>query len=370
MFQSLTINMSPSRMLHSTNQTPKTLESATARLTSFYSDSGARKLWNMVEAWTVTSPLAIRAGIVFPVHLRAHEQSLAPRFVDTFFQFLPCSHNLRSLEFVGLDLRREQWVTLESLPALESLKLISCFLAPSSHLERPLKLKELEIAGGFSPCVIDEHVVSVLCNPAYLEKLTLIDALVTHTVLVAVSSMGCFPHLTYLNIIVKSFSRDHFLTFLVAIPSLTTLRIFPWSANITPDQPLPTLSSFRSYNGYPHMLAHIVPGRPVDRVCLILLVDTASKDDGQPDDYAIRTDLVSNVLDISRSAVPVRRLTIEYFLPTLERLTAIANYLPDLHYLDLVLISSPPPPMPVSAILSLCCTIVNVISTGRPRLRL
>src|SRR6267154_4525098 len=108
------------------------------------------------------------------------------------------------------------------------------------------------------------------------------------------------------------------------------------------------VSSLRSYDGYPHLLSHIVPGRPVDCVCLVLMVVIVSKDGVQPDHFAIHTDFVSTVRDISRSAVPVRRLVIEYLLPTFGNLTAIANYLPDLHRLDLGLISGPPLLIPVS----------------------
>ncbi|OJA19468.1 hypothetical protein AZE42_04914, partial [Rhizopogon vesiculosus] len=268
-FQSLAINLSSSPILpldqksvpRSTNQKPNTLELATARVKSFYSDPDARELWDM--------------------------------------------------------------------------------------------LKELEIAGGnFSPRSIDGCPVSVLCNPPYLERLTLIDSLVTPTALTALSSMEHFPHLTYLSVLVNPSSRGHFLRFLATIPSLITLRIFPWSADITPDYPLPAMSYLRSYNGYPHFLSHVVPGRPVDRVCLVLLEITTSKEDGQTDDYTIHTDLVSNLLDISRSTVPVRSLKIEYFQPTLQHLTAIAKYLPDLYCLDLVLISAPSSLIPEDLIIS------------------
>ena len=109
-----------------------------------------------------------------------------------------------------------------------------------------------------------------------------------------------------------------------------------------PDLPLPALVSLRSYNGHPDLLSHIVPGRPVDCVCLALSAGAASKDSCQLDNYAIHSRLVWSFLDISRSAAPVRSLTIEYYLPTLEHLTAIVHYLPDLHHLEFVLIDSPP----------------------------
>ncbi|OAX38221.1 hypothetical protein K503DRAFT_800600 [Rhizopogon vinicolor AM-OR11-026] len=355
-FQSLAINLSSSPILpldqksvpRSTNQKHNTLELATSRVNSFYSDPDARELWDMVEAWSVTAAYSALSTF-FPTRLQKHDQKQS---ADAVFQFLSCSRNLRSLELARLDLGREQWVTLQSLPALETLKLTSCFFSASSHLE-PLKLKELEIAGGnFSPRSFDGYLVSVLCNPAYLEKLTLIDSLVTPTALTALSSMEHFPHLTYLSVLVSPSSRGHFLRFLAAIPSLVTLRIFPWSADITPDHPLPAMSYLRSYNGYPHFLSHVVPGRPVDRVCLVLLEVTTSKEDGQTDDYTIHTDLVSNLLDISRSTVPVSSLKIEYFQPTLQHLAVIAKYLPDLYYLDLVLISAPPPLIPEDLIIS------------------
>ncbi|KAG0706968.1 hypothetical protein DFH29DRAFT_899398 [Suillus ampliporus] len=350
-FQSLTITLPSPAILplnqklvrHSTNKAPKMLERAATRFTSFYSDPSAGELWGMVQNWTVTTAPAIRSNMFFPVH--SQEQSLDLRSVDAVFPFLSHSCNLRTLELFRMNLGRQQWLILESLPALETLRLVSCLFAPSSHLDGPLKLKELAIAGdSFGPRSIDEHLVSVLCNTAYLEKLTVIDFLITHTVLETLSSMAPFPHLTYLSIFVESLSGEHFFRFLAATPALATLRIFPWSADITPPHPLPALSSLQSYDGYPHLLSHIVPGRPVDCVCLVLLMVT--KEDDQPDDYAIHTELVLTMRDISRSAVPVRRLAIEYFLPTLGNLTAIANYLPDLHRLDLGLISGPPPLTP------------------------
>ncbi|KAG1734894.1 uncharacterized protein EDB91DRAFT_575766 [Suillus paluster] len=350
-FQSLTITLPSPAVLplnqklvrRSTNKAPKMLERAATRLTSFYSDPSASELWGMIQNWTVTTAPAIRSNSFFPIH--SQEQSLALKSVDVVFPSLSRSCNLRSLELVRMNLGRQQWLILESLPALETLRLISCSFHPSPHLDGSLKLKELAIAGdSFGPRSIDEHLVSVLCNPAYLEKLTVIDFLITHTILAALLSIAPFPHLTYLSIFVESLSGDHFFRFLASTPALTTLRIFPWSANIIPPHPLPALSSLRSYDGYPHLLSHIVPGRPVDCVCLVLLMVT--KDVDQPDDYAIHTELVSTVRDISRSAVLVRRLAIEYFLPTLDNLTTIANHLPDLHRLDLGLISGPPPLTP------------------------
>lgn len=353
-FQSLTVTLpSPAvfsldqnLIRHSTNKAPKMLERAATRITSLYSDPSASELWDMVQDWTVATAPTIRSNIFS--FARSQEKNLVPRSVDAVFPFLSCSRNLRSLELVRVNLGRQQWIIIECLPALETLRLISCLFPPSSHLERPLKLKELAIAGdSFGPRSIEERLVSVLCNPAYLEKLTLIDFLVTHTILAALSSMAPFPHLTYLSIFVTSLSGDHFFKFLAAVPALATLRIFPWSANITPPRPLPALSSLRSYDGYPNLLSHIVPGRPIDCVCLVLMMVTA--DDDHPD-YVIHTELVSIVRDISHSIVPVRRLAIEYFLPTIENLSAIAKHLPDLHRLDLGLISGPPPLTPVSIV--------------------
>ncbi|KAG2119314.1 hypothetical protein DEU56DRAFT_136884 [Suillus clintonianus] len=353
-FQSLTITLPSPEILplnqnlvrRSTNRAPKMLEHAATRLTSFYSDPSAGELWDMVQDWTVATAPGIRSNMF--CFTRSQEKGLVLRSIDTVFPFLSCSRNIRSLELVRVNLGRQQWIIIESLPALETLRLISCFFPPSSHLERPLKLKELAIAGdSFGPRSIEERLVSVLCNPAYLEKLTLIDFLVTHTVLAALSSMAPFPHLTYLSIFVTSPSADHFFSFLAAIPALSTLRIFPWSANITPPHPLPALSSLRSYDGYPNLLSHIVPGRSVDCICLVLMMVTT--DDDQPD-YAIHTELVSTMRNISRSTVPVRKLAIEYFLPTLDNLAVIAKELPDLHRLDLGLISGPPPLTPEEVI--------------------
>lgn len=349
-FKSLTVTLpSPAMLLlnqnlvhRSMNKVPEILERAATRITSFYSDPGAGELWGMVQDWTVATTPAIRSNMFR--FARSQEKNLAPTLVDALFPFLSCSRNLRSLELVRVNLGRQQWIIIECLPILDTLKLISCLFPPSSHLERPLKLKELAIAGdSFGPRSIEEDVVSVLCNPAYLEKLTLIDFLITHTVLAALSSMPPFPHLTYLSIFVTSPSGDHFFRFLAAIPALATLRIFPWSANITPLHPLPALSSLRSYDGYPNLLSYIVPGRPVDCVCLVLM--TVTTDDDQSD-YPLHTELVSIVRNISHSAVPVRKLAIEYFLPTFDNLTTIAKHLPDLHRLDLGLISGPPPLTP------------------------
>jgi hypothetical protein len=95
---------------------------------------------------------------------------------------------------------------------METLKLLSCFFSSSSHLER-LKLKKLEIAGGgFVPRSIDAYLGSVLCNPSYLEKLTLIDSL-----LATISSMDHFPHLT--TKCPQSFSCGRLLRFLAVIHS-------------------------------------------------------------------------------------------------------------------------------------------------------
>jgi hypothetical protein len=78
-----------------------------------------------------------------------------------------------------------------------------------------------------------------------------------------------------------------------------------------------------------------VPGRPVENVCLVpeASVDSQLRDGNTSGDFA------SVVLDISRSSVHVTTLRIQYFMPTLSRLTTIANHLPDLHLLDLNLIS-------------------------------
>jgi hypothetical protein len=82
-----------------------------------------------------------------------------------------------------------------------------------------------------------------------------------------------------------------------------------------------------------------VPGRPVDNVCFVLGVSV----DDQSRDVDTNDDLASVVLDISRSSVPVTTLRIQYFMPTLYRLTTIADHLPDLQLLDLNLIPISPP---------------------------
>jgi hypothetical protein len=350
-FESLTIDLSPDSppMLQRrigfnfrrTKRNTKTLKPAGTRLTSFYSDSGARELWDVVKSWTLIAEPTIRESLSLPAHdWRDLVQRVSMESFEDVFQLLPRSCNLRTLEIVAFDIGREHCVTLQSLPALETLKLVGCFFPSSSHFQRPLKLKELAIIGSFSRLPVDIHLVHVLCNPAHLEKLTLTHFFVTHTVLSALSYMEDFPYLTYLNVAVKPRSRGHLFKFLGATPSLTTLRILPWSANITPDRPLPALSSFRSYCGYPDLLSHIVPGRPVDSVTLVLRVATTPEDGGLTDAYAIHIDLIPTLLDISRSAVPVRSLRIECFLPTLYRLTTIANRLPRLRRLDLKIITA------------------------------
>ncbi|KAG1880869.1 hypothetical protein F4604DRAFT_1748333 [Suillus subluteus] len=270
-FQSLTVTLpSPGMLPPSQNlDLLKMLERAATRITGFYSDPSASELWDMVQDWTIATAPAIRSNIRYFV--RSQEKNLATR---------SCSPNLRSLELVRMNLGRQQWIIIESLPVLETLRLISCLFPPSSHLERPLKLKEA-------------------CN-----------------------------RWRQLRIFVTSPSGDHFSRFLSAIPALATLRIFPWSANITPPHPLPALSFLRSYDGYPNLLS-VHRAWTTSRLC-----------------YAIHSDLVSTVRDISLSAVPVRKLAIEYFLPTLDNLAAIAKHLPHLHHLDLGLISGPPPLTP------------------------
>ena len=225
MFRSLAISLRLS-VPQSTNQT-RTLEFATPRFMSFYSDPGARQLWNLVQAWTITAPSMISPSTILPLRSQIPGQSKAPLPLDTYFRLLSFSRNLRSLVFARLDLRTEHLVVLESLPALESLRLISCLFSLPSPFRRPLKLKELEIAAdSFNPSSIDEDVVPVLCNPSSLETFTLMDARSAHTVLTALLSVEQFPHLKHLNVVVESFSRAHFFRFLAAIPSPTTLRIF------------------------------------------------------------------------------------------------------------------------------------------------
>jgi hypothetical protein len=149
---------------------------------------------------------------------------------DAVFQVLPRSCNLRRLVIDSMDLGREQCAALQSLPALETLRLFGCYFLSSSHFQRPLKLKELMIAGGLSYHPIDNHLLYVLCNPAHLEKLTLVDLGTTdiiYPILSGLLSMGQFPRLTYLDMIVGSRSCSHFFKFLGAVPSLTTLYIPP-----------------------------------------------------------------------------------------------------------------------------------------------
>ncbi|KAJ8587046.1 hypothetical protein M405DRAFT_327113 [Rhizopogon salebrosus TDB-379] len=303
------------------------------RLVSFYLDPSARELWDMVQTWV----LQVAGQLVVD---RPREISF-----DAVFQVLPRSCNLRRLVIDSMDLGREQCAALQSLPALETLKLFGCYFLSSSHFQRPLKLKELMIAGGLSYHPIDNHLLYVLCNPAHLEKLTLADLSTTDiidTILSGLLSMGQFPRLTYLDMIVGSRSCSHFFKFLGAVPSLTTLHIPPGppqSAKVIPSHPLPALPSFRSYDGHPQLISHIVPGRPVDNVCFVLGVSV----DDQSRDCDTNHDFASVVLDISRSSVPVTTLRIQYFMPTLYRLTTIADHLPDLQLLDLNLIPISPP---------------------------
>ncbi|KAJ8589216.1 hypothetical protein M405DRAFT_933600 [Rhizopogon salebrosus TDB-379] len=110
------------------------------------------------------------------------------------------------------------------------------------------------------------------------------------------------------------------------------------SVGVIPSHPLPALPSFQSYDGHPQLISHIVPGRPVENVRLVHKVSR----DGQLCDGDTSSDFASVVLDISRSSVPVTTLRIQYFMPTLSRLATIADHLPDLHLLDLNLVSVSP----------------------------
>ncbi|KAJ8586483.1 hypothetical protein M405DRAFT_935344 [Rhizopogon salebrosus TDB-379] len=309
-----------------TNTTFRILESLGIRLLGFYSDPSAHELWDMVQTCRLSVADTGRRKTSF----------------DAIF--LSRSRNLRCLVIFCMDLGREHCAALQSLPALETLTLFGCSFLSSSHFQRPLKLKELMIADRLSYHTIDNHLLYVLCNPAHLEKLILTDLGTTdiiYTILSGLLSMGQFPRLTYLNILVESRSRSHFFRFLGAIPSLTTLilRTSVRSGRVIPSHPLPALSSFQSYDGHPQLISHIVPGRPVETVRLVPKVSR----DGQLCDGDTSSDFASVVLDISRSSVPVTTLRIQYFMPTLSRLATIADHLPDLHLLDLNLVPISPP---------------------------
>jgi hypothetical protein len=327
----------------------KTLTNTAIRIPSFYSDPSARELWDMVQICTlsvarlgswVVDGRSRKSTYVPDQSWQDFEQRLALASFDPVFLSRSC--NLRRLTFHFMDLGREHWVAQQ--PAPEALALPECSFLSSPHFQRSLKLKELIIDGSHSYHAIDNHLLYVLCNPAHLEKLILDDHHATETIYTVLSgllSMGQFPRLTYLNILVESQSCSHFFRFLGAIPSLTTLilRTSVRSGRVIPSHPLPALSSFQSYDGHPQLISHIVPGRPVETVRLVPKVSR----DGQLCDGDTSSDFASVVLDISRSSVPVTTLRIQYFMPTLSRLATIADHLPDLHLLDLNLVPISPP---------------------------
>jgi hypothetical protein len=372
-FQSLTIDLSPKSSpmpkrriglnFKRAKTTPQTLEPASIRLTSFYSDPRARELWDMVQSWTLIAKPSLKESLSLPAHdWQNRVQRMAVGSFDGVCQLLPRSCNLHTLEIVAFDLEREHCAALQSLPALETLKLVGCFFPCPFHFQRQLKLKELAVIGTFCDLPFNIRLVLMLCNPAHLEKLTLTHFFATYSALTSLSFIKDYPRLTHLSIAIKSRSGGLFFRFLGSTPSLATLKILPWSANITPDRPLPALSFFRSYYGYPDLLSHIVPGRPVDCVSLVLRVPTPSSENGShTDDYAIHVNVIPTLLDISRSAVPVRTLRIEYFLPTLYRLTTIAKHLRDLHHLDLELISASSQLLAVSDMLT--CVLCRLVDT-------
>ncbi|KAJ7495319.1 hypothetical protein FB451DRAFT_364899 [Mycena latifolia] len=273
----------------------------------------------LVRSWKVTlRPANIPTTRLAPNILKIHLfDAMYERATTTFRATLGVYQNLTALEISGFTIDAAFLGTLASLSHLEALtirnsEIVACkgFLGLGSLTACGLRLA----LGGEGPLQI--------ASPETLHTLNL-DADNESSPLIAGFGPAKLAHLTHLSF--GNIRSVHTLFgFLKQCPLLESLSItwLPRQSSLPAVHPS-TIPLLRTLTGPGALLQLLAPNRPVS--CATVLNDSTGLEPDQ---------LMRVCMDISRSASPLRSLSLPRTPPTLKFLDAITSLFPDLRELS------------------------------------
>ncbi|KAG1824823.1 uncharacterized protein BJ212DRAFT_1322614 [Suillus subaureus] len=219
------------------------------RLHALQSDSDAREVLGLVETWSIRtfgSPAPLEETEIMQYD-KASFPFVQPSF--SIFLILPLCRNLRVLSISDVQIEEERWSVLVKIPQLEYLNMERCDL---SSTDKVMKLKVVSIT-------YEAH-----------QRLTLLDLTFSNSFLLGLARVGQFENLKHLSVVVPETHMDTLFAFLSGTPSLTSLTISNFSTMAKPSKPVlqSVVLNLVAYDGFPTLIPILLPGRPVNVVCL------------------------------------------------------------------------------------------------------
>ncbi|KAJ6602742.1 hypothetical protein DFH09DRAFT_451198 [Mycena vulgaris] len=243
------------------------------------------------------------------------------RITTTFSATLGTYQNVSSLDIHRFNIEATFRNTLLSLPKLEDLTLRECNIVARDGF---LSLASLTILSNTGAPPSSDPLQ--LASPVSLGRLTL-NPSIELSPLMAGFGRVVFPRLVHISIdVIREGDVDRLFHFLEQCPRLEYLAIHALQGNPTlPDVHPNTIPLLRTLTGPPKLVQLLTPNHPVSEVRLV------AQDPGDNSQ-----NLMPVCMDILRSTIPLRSLTLPVIVPTLEVLVAATGLFPELRELTII----------------------------------
>ncbi|KAG1828281.1 hypothetical protein EV424DRAFT_1387011 [Suillus variegatus] len=316
------------------------------RLHAFQSDSDAWEVLRLVETWSIKafgSPAPLYEG-----EIMQYGKTTFP-FVQpsiSIFLTLPSCKNLRVLSISDIHMEEERWSALVKIPRLECLNMERCNLS-STDKSMNLKVVSITYEAHLDPPPVPPpttQLISSLFDIQHLERLTLLDLTFSSSFLLGLVQLGQFENLKHLSVIVPETHMDTLFAFLSMTPSLTSLTISNFSTMAKPSKPVlqSVIPNLVAYDGFPTLISILLPGRPVNAVCLRMNHRTDPQASlGNPFGVYDNNVICKALDDCSASARVVHDLMLSPFHPTPDSMQDIVRIHPNLRHLRLDILRTP-----------------------------
>ncbi|KAG1787375.1 uncharacterized protein HD556DRAFT_1409838 [Suillus plorans] len=316
------------------------------RLHALQSDSDAWEVLRLVETWSIKT-----FGLPAPLYeseIIQYGKATFP-FVQpsiSIFLILPSCRNLRVLNISDIHMEEERWSALVKIPRLECLNMERCNLS-STGKSMNLKVISIIYEAHLDPPPVPPpttQLISSLFNIQHLERVTLLDLTFSSSFLLGLVQLGQFENLKHLSVVVPETHMDTLFAFLSMTPSLTSLTISNFSTMAKPSKPVSqsVIPNLVAYDGFPTIIPILLPGRPINVVCLRMNHRTDPQASlGNPFGVYDNNVICKALDDCSASARVVHDLMLSPFHPTPDSMQDIVRIHPNLRHLRLDILRTP-----------------------------